>query len=88
MDAFTPRNVAQFVAKTIIQTQTAALVGTTITDHTRFDEDDTIVHIASGVTGWYVADLLKPYSDQMVDKAADWINARKAKKSAETPESE
>lgn len=80
MDAFNPRNVAKFVAKTIVHGQVAAVAEDTIIDHTRFEEDDMLVNISSHVVGWYVADKLSPLTDRMVDKAADWIVARKERK--------
>jgi hypothetical protein len=88
MEAFTLRNAAKYVAKAIIHFETASLAETAITDHTRFEEDDMIVDISSHLAGWYVSDKLKPVTDKMVDKTADFIaakrEARKAKKNATT----
>lgn len=87
MQAFTPRNVAKYVVKAIVAGKTAQLTEQAITDHTQFDEDDLVVDITGTVVGWYVASKLKPYTDVMVDKTADWINARKAQKTqTDTPE--
>lgn len=80
---FTPRNVIKYVAKTLVATKTAQITEDAITNYTRFDDDDKIVTIGSGLVGWYVSDKLKPYTDTMVDKAADWIVARKEKKQSE-----
>lgn len=83
---FTSRNVAKFVVRTTIALQTSKLVKKPITDHTQFEEDDNVVTIATGLIGWYVSDKLKPYTDSMVDKTADWIVARRrTKKLAEKP---
>jgi len=77
MDTFTPRNVTKFVVKTLVAGKTADLAGTAITNHTHFEDDDTIVNISSGVIGWYVSDKLKPYTDNMVDKTADFVTAKR-----------
>lgn len=82
MEAFTPRNVAKYVAKTLIAAKAAQLTEDAITNHTRFDDDDKIVNIGSGLVGWYVSDKLKPYSDKMVDKAADKIVELRANRAA------
>jgi len=80
MDIFTPRNAAKFVVKTLVAGKAAAIAEDVITNHTQFEEDDTIVNISTGLIGWYVSDKLKPYTDNMVDKTADWLVALKAKK--------
>jgi hypothetical protein len=86
MDAFTPRNAAKFVAKTLVATRAAKLTETAITDYTRFEEDDTVVNITSSLVGWYVADKLKPVTDRVVDKAADKIVAfRENRNAKKTP---
>lgn len=82
MEAFTPRNVAKYVAKTLIAAKAAQLTEDAITNHTRFDDDDKIVNIGSGLVGWYVSDKLKPYSDKIVDKAADKIVELRANRAA------
>lgn len=83
---FTPRNVAKFVLKSVVAGQAAKFTEHLITDYTQFDEDDMIVDIAGGVVGWYVSDKLKPVTDAIVDKTADFVTAkkesRKAKKTA------
>lgn len=77
---FTTRNVAKFVVKAIVAARTAKLAEDVITDYTRFEEDDMIVDISTGLAGWYVSDKLKPYTDKMVDKTADFIAAKRGKK--------
>ncbi len=81
MEAFTPRNVAKFVVKTLVAAKAAAITEDVIVNHTQLEEDSTPVNIMSGVVGWYVSDKLKPHTDKVVDKTADWFVARKAKKS-------
>lgn len=82
MDAFTPRNVAKFVAQAIVAGKTAKLTEKAITDHTRFEEDDMIVDIGGHLVGWYVSSKLKPVTDAAVDKTADWYIAQKEKRAA------
>lgn len=77
---FTPRNAAKFVVKAIVAARTAKLAEDAITDYTRFEEDDMIVDISSSLIGWYVSDKVKPYTDKMVDKTADFIAAKRGKK--------
>ena len=81
---FTVRNVAKFVAKAIVATKTAQLTEDALTDYTALEEDSMTVDIMGGVAGWFVSDKLKPVTDAMVDKTADFITAkreaRKAKK--------
>lgn len=85
-DKFTTRNVAKFVLKTIVAGKTAKLTENALTDYTAFDEDDMIVDISGMIVGWYVSEKLKPVTDTIVDKTADFIiakkEARKAKKTA------
>jgi hypothetical protein len=84
---FTARNVAKYVAKTLVAGYTAQAAETAIVEHTHFDEDDTVVNIASAVIGWGASEKLKPLTDAAVDKAADSIVAfrekRQQKKTAE-----
>lgn len=82
MDAFTPRNVAKFVFKALVASKASNMAEDVITNHTQFEEGDTVVNISSGVIGWYVADKLKPYTDSMVDKTADFIVAKREARNA------
>jgi hypothetical protein len=85
---FTPRNVAKYVVKATVYLKTTQLAEDAITDYTRFEEDDIVTSIGSKCIGWYVSDKLKPVTDKMVDKTADFIVAkrenRKAKKNKTT----
>lgn len=84
MDDFTPRNVAKFVARSIVAKQTAKLAEQTITDHTQFEEDDIVVDMTGFVIGWYVSSKLKPVTDGAVDRVADFIATKRAAKAAKT----
>lgn len=85
--AFTPRNVAKYIAVAIVHGKTAQLTEDAITDHTQFEEDDMIVNIGSHVVGWYVSHKLKPITDKMVDVTADRIVAfRETRRKSDTPE--
>jgi hypothetical protein len=77
MEDFTPRNAAKYVVQAIISYRTSKLVETVITDHTRFDDDNNIVNISGHLVGWYTSHKLKPHTDKMVDKAADFIAAKR-----------
>lgn len=76
MDAFTPRNAAKFVVTTIVKMKTAQQTEKLITDYTPLEEDDMVVDIAGGLFGWWVGDKLKPYTDKMVDKTADFVKVK------------
>ena len=52
MEAFTARNVAKYLVRVAIHSQVASATETAIINHTRFEEDDKIVEIASNVVGW------------------------------------
>jgi len=77
---FTPRNAAKFVVRGVVYIKTAQITKHAIVDRTRFESDDMIVQISGNLVGWYVADKVKPYTDKMVDVAADKIAERRAKK--------
>ena len=81
---FTARNAAKYAVKAAIAIKTARAAENVITDYSRFEKDDTIVNIGTGMVGWFVSDKLKPVTDKMVDKTFDFVaakrEARKAKK--------
>lgn len=88
--AFTARNVMKYVVKAAVHSAVAQRAEDIITDYTQFEEDDAVVKISSHCVGWYVSDKLKPVTDRMVDKTADFIaekrEARAAKKETEKTE--
>lgn len=89
MDPFTPRNAAKFVVTSIIKVKAAQKTEDLITDYTQFEEDDLVVDITGGLVGWWVGDKLKPYTDKMVDKTADFIVAKREQmkdRKKDTPE--
>lgn len=87
MSPFTPRNAAKYIAKAIVHGKVASVTEDIIIDYSRFEEDDTIVDISSHLVGWYVSDKLKPLTDKMVDKTADFVVAKRdARKAKKTPE--
>jgi hypothetical protein len=77
MDAFTPRNVAKFVVTTTISVKANAKAREVISDYSQFEEDDLPVHLTGQVVGWYVSAKVKPLTDKMVDKTADFIVAKR-----------
>lgn len=82
MEAFTARNIAKYLVCAAIHRQVASATETAITNHTRFEEDDTIVELTSHVVGWGVSVKLKPWSDRIVDRTADFINEKRAAQAA------
>jgi hypothetical protein len=57
---FAPRNIAKGVVKSIVAIKTSQFAKNQITDYTRFEEDDMIVKISTGIIGGYVASRLSP----------------------------
>jgi hypothetical protein len=80
MTPFTARNAIKYVAQAAIARQASNLTNDALTDHTRFEKDDAVVEISSGLVGWYISAKLKPITDKMVDKAADFIAEQRAKR--------
>ncbi len=88
MPAFTARNVAKYIVKTVVQYKVSNATATAIVNYTDREEDEVIfVQIPAHLVGWGVADKLEPYTDAMVDKTADFVAAKRNKKQDETPES-
>ena len=81
-NAFTARNVAKWVANSIITVKVADIAADTITGYTRFEEDSLTVKLGSGAIGWFVASRLEPVTDKVVDKAADFISEQRTKRQA------
>lgn len=83
---FTARNISKFVVTTAIAYKATDVAEDAITENTRFNDDDIVVIIGSKLIGWGIADTVKPYTDKMVDRTADFIaakrEARQAKKNA------
>lgn len=75
---FTPRGIAKYVATGIVGNRSAKLAENVIVDHTRFEKDALIVELGTGLIGAYVAMKLRPATDYAVDKAADYIVAKRA----------
>jgi hypothetical protein len=88
MDAFTPRNAAKYVVQAVVASKASKLAEGAITDYTRFEEDDTVVNISGHLVGWYVSGKLKPITDSMVDKTADYIVAKRAEMKSKKETSE
>lgn len=74
---FTPRNVVKYVVKTAVYLQVTKLTENALIDYTRFEEDDIVTRIVPKVVGWAVSDKLKPVTDTVVDKTADFVNAKR-----------
>lgn len=82
MPPFNARNVAKFIAKSIVAMKTAQLTAETVADHTRFEEDDIVVDVGSKVVGWYIGEKFQPVTDKIIDTAADFVSDQNAKRKA------
>lgn len=75
------RNVAKWLAVSIIDLATTQAVANTVADRsTRFEKDDLIVKLGAGAVGMVVSAKLKPVTDKMVDKAADFASEQWTKR--------
>jgi hypothetical protein len=90
---FTPRNATKYVVTALVRIKVGQFAKAAITDYTAFEDDDTVVGLTGYLIGWYAGHKLRPVTDAMVDKTADFILAKreelKAKKSEQeqdTPE--
>jgi hypothetical protein len=83
-----PRNVAKFVVTTTIHVAVASPVRSAIADRTSASSTDIPVVVAGALVGYYASNAVKPLTDKMVDKTADFVNAkreaRKARRSEKT----
>lgn len=82
MEKLTPRSVAKTVVNAAVSFTGAKIYTNTITDYTRFEKDDNVVQFSSGLVGWYVGHKLSPLTDAAVDKTADFIATKRAKRQA------
>ena len=76
---FTARNVAKFIAKSLVAYKTAQLTADTVAEHTRYESDDFVVDIGSKCVGWYVSEKLEPVTDAIVDRSADFVTEQRNK---------
>lgn len=80
----TVRSVAKHLAESVVGMGTSVLTVKAVDNYTGYDKDAFVVKIGAGAVGFVVAGKLKPYTDTVVDKTADFIvekrEARKAKK--------
>ena len=81
-EAFTARNVAKYIVVGIVQAKITETTEDLATEYVGFEEDNTLVGIGANVVGWGVAWKLKPHTDKAVDKTADFIAAKRAKRAA------
>jgi len=79
---FTARNAAKHAVKALIAGKVASLAKDFTVDHTGLDEDNRFVGVGSYLIAWVVADKVKPHTDKMVDKAADFIVEKRAQRAA------
>jgi hypothetical protein len=80
------RTIAKMVVREGISLYTARTTHDIIVDHTEIDPDSIPLKLGSMVVGEVVATKAKPYTDQAIDNAADWI-AKKRNKTETTEES-
>lgn len=84
---FTARNVCKYVAQALVAQKAAAVAEEALTTYTSLEEDDKIVDLGCKVIGWGVSSRLKPHTDRLVDKAADFVVEQREKRQAKKSES-
>lgn len=78
---FTPRNVAKYAITFTIRAKVVRIVKNITEDYTSHESDEILVRASANVVAWGVSASLKPFTDKVVDKTADYIVAkREAKK--------
>jgi hypothetical protein len=74
------RNITKMAVKETVSLVVARKTRETIVDHTDVDPDSITLRVGSMVVGEVVAVKAKPYTDNAIDKAADWIESKRNKK--------
>lgn len=85
---FTPRNVAKFAVTFLIRGKVVKIVRNAANDYTALEQDNLLVRASANIVGWGVSAKLKPHTDKVVDKTADFVVARREKKAAKKAQSE
>lgn len=81
---FTARNVAKFIAKSLVAYKTAELTADVIAENTRYEPDDFVVDVGSKCVGWYISEKLDPVTSAIVDRSADFITEQRNKLKKDT----
>jgi hypothetical protein len=74
------RNITKMAVKETVSLVVARKTRETIVDHTDVDPDSITLRVGSMVVGEVVAVKAKPYTDNAIDKVADWIESKRNKK--------
>jgi len=77
---FRVRDVPKFLVTTYVSLKAASVSGKIIADHSRFEEGDIIVRIGAAGIGVITATTLTPITDGVIDKTADFVNAKRAER--------
>lgn len=74
---FTPRGVAKFSVSFIIKAKVAKKTAHFISERTSLESDSIAVGLGSALVGNFVGQSLRPLTDKMVDKTADFITQKR-----------
>jgi Rod binding domain-containing protein len=77
-----PRELAKWLILSAISFKTTQFTSNTVDNYTRFNKDSLAVSLVSGGIGMVVANQLEPVTEKIVDKTANFINEKRAKRSA------
>jgi hypothetical protein len=85
---FTARNAAKYVVHFVIAAKVGKTAAKAVENYVGFDKDNLIVEGSTSLLGWAVADRLSPITDKAVDKAADFIAEKRAKRASKKNKSD
>lgn len=71
-----PRDIAKLLASSLVDVQATSLTANAIDNRTNLDKDNLVVKLGAAVVGTYVAAILSPVTDMMVDKSFDFVAAK------------
>jgi len=74
------RKLAKFLVISTISYKTTELAKSIADDYTQFEKDSLAVKLGSGAISLVVTSKLKPHTDKLVDKTADFIDAKRAER--------
>ena len=70
----TKLDIAKYVVSLAVALKTTEICETQVAQHTQLDPDGIPVKIGCAVAGQMVAYKSKPYTDVMVERAANWLS--------------
>jgi hypothetical protein len=73
----TPRIIAKKLAQGLVAAQVGRLTNGALRNYTDIDTDNIVVEAGVGTVSWLVSEYCSPITDKIVDKTADFVNAKR-----------